>query len=389
MSKKTIFRVIFLLFSGACGLFITEVGLRLLYPQALGVWYKTRDDLITLRPNFKGVAKGVETVQEIQTNSFGMRDREHKVEGEKGVLRIMLLGDSHMEALQMTFERSFAKLLEDKLRALLQKDVEVINTAVSGWGTDDQFTYFSRYSKKLKPNLVLLAMTLHNDISDNLKENFHSLVDGKLVPKPVQEIPFVEYKIWQIKAFMNANFHFYQLLRQWWHHKSVEEGGLQLSSHVANLIRKDTPVQIDNGWRMTDQLLAKLKAEAAGIDAEMAVFLIPLSIQIDERKLQGFLSENKLSKNDVDIEKPQVMAKSILGKERIGVIDLLPCFKEWENRHGKPLFLKYDGHWTEEGHDLASTIVSQALMKDRAVNPKIGGESRLKDGGELDSAVCP
>jgi hypothetical protein len=389
MSKKSIYRVIFLLLSGVCGLFITEVGLRLFYPQALGVWYKTRDDLIILRPNFKGVARGVETVQEIQTNSFGMRDREHKIESDNGVMRIMLLGDSHMEALQMKFEKSFPKLLEDKLKDLLRREVEVLNTAVSGWGTDDQLTYFSRYGKKLKPNLVLLAMTLHNDISDNLNGKFHTFLDGKLVAKPAHEIPFLDYQMWRIRAFMNANLHFYQLFRYWWHHDGVEEGEVGLNNHVANLLRTESPVQIDRGWRMTEQLLVKLKSEAAEINADCAIFLIPLSMQMDEAKLEGFLSNSKLSAEDVDIEKPQEMAKSILAKERIGVIDLLPCFRAWESRYGKPLFLKYDGHWTEEGHELASTIVSQSLVKDAVMNPQISEESSIKAGREFTFAKCP
>jgi hypothetical protein len=363
MSKKTIYRVTFLLFSSVCGLAITEIGLRLFYPQALGVWYKTKDDLTILRPNFKGVAKGIETVQEIQTNSIGMRDREHEVEADKGVLRVMVLGDSHMEALQMKFEHSFPRLLEDKLRALLSREVEVINVAVSGWGTDEQVTYFSRYGKKFKPNLVLLAVTLHNDISDNLEQNFHVFVDGKLASKSVQITPDVEYKIWQLKAFLGAQFHAYQLLRVWWHAKGLTEGGQQLNSHVAGLVRKESPEQINKGWQMTRQLLVKLKGEAAQIDAQLAMFLIPLSMQLDEEKLRGFLSDNHLSSSAVDIERPQRLMKEFMDDAHIEVIDLLPCFREWEMTHRKALFLKYDGHWTEDGHDLASSVVSQALVR--------------------------
>ena len=48
--------------------------------------------------------------------------------------------------------------------------------------------------------------------------------------------------------------------------------------------------------------------------------------------------------------------------ENIAVIDLLPYFREWQVRHGKALFLKYDGHWTEDGHEVAASIVSRALI---------------------------
>jgi hypothetical protein len=344
------------------------MGLRLFYPQALGIWYKTRDDLIILRPNFKGVARGVETVQEIQTNSFGMRDREHRVGTNKEVLRIMLLGDSHMEALQVKFEQSFAKLLEVKLNALSGRRVEVINAAVSGWGTDEQVTWLSRYGKAFKPNVILLAMTLHNDISDNLEQHFHTFVDGKLRAKPTRIIPSVEYKYWQVKALLGAHLHSYQLFTRWWHYEEVEEDGRQLNNHVLNLIRKGAPKRIHEGWEMTQQLLSKLKGEATGIRAQLAVFLIPLSIQLDKEKLYGLLNDRNIPTDDIDIDKPQRIMRKFGNQESIEVIDLLSGFREWEKKQGKSLFLKYDGHWTENGHNLASTIVSQVLIEKRIID---------------------
>src|SRR5262249_19708346 len=141
------------LVTGMICITLVEWGLRHFYPQNLSLWYKTRDGLVVLRPNYIGIARGMAWKQEVRTNSLGMRDREHKTERDGTRFRVLVLGDSFMEAIQVKFEHSFPKLLEDRLNAALKVQTEVINTAVSGWGTDDELTYLERYGRAFKPDL--------------------------------------------------------------------------------------------------------------------------------------------------------------------------------------------------------------------------------------------
>ena len=75
-----------------------------------------------------------------------------------------------MEALQIPFEASFPSLLERALEGKTPRRVEVVNASVSGWGTDDELQYLTTHGMQWKPDLVVVAMTLHNDISDNLRK---------------------------------------------------------------------------------------------------------------------------------------------------------------------------------------------------------------------------
>jgi hypothetical protein len=43
---------------------------------------------------------------EIEVNSAGFRDREHSIEKQAGTRRVVLLGDSFLEAIQVPFDRS-------------------------------------------------------------------------------------------------------------------------------------------------------------------------------------------------------------------------------------------------------------------------------------------
>src|SRR5262249_25460681 len=159
------------LISTCAALLFSEIFVRTFLPQRLGLWNETRDGMSIHRPN-----RSVTYLNhEVHINSWGMRDREHSLQKAQGTFRILVLGDSFMEALQTPFEESFPKLLEDRLRDSGVQKVEVINAAVSGWGTEDELAYFVRYGKRFQPDLVLVAMTLHNDVSDNLRCRFYTL----------------------------------------------------------------------------------------------------------------------------------------------------------------------------------------------------------------------
>src|SRR5680860_59718 len=73
-------------------------------------------------------------------NSHGFRDYERTYEKPKGTFRILIFGDSYVEALQVALEDSFPALLEKKLNAgFSTKKVEVIALGQSGFGTADAY----------------------------------------------------------------------------------------------------------------------------------------------------------------------------------------------------------------------------------------------------------
>jgi len=368
MKAKTVaINLLVALFSTALCLAIGELALRALHPQNLSLYYKTRDGLNIHRSNYAGVSRGVETIQGYRTNSFGMRDRQHEVRKSDGTFRILLLGDSQMEALQVEFDHSFPKLLEEQLNQQQPRTIEVVSVAVSGWGQNDELAYLERYGARLSPDLVLVGVTLHNDISDNMKGNFYKLTDNGLVASPVREIPLLEYRIWQIRAFFSAHFHSYQLFREWWQSVAIERGGTQLSAHVVDVLRTTPSEPLMKGWKLTHELLRRIQARSREMGAEAAIFLIPLSIQLDEGNLLRLLSDNNVARDAVSVERPQQLMMAFGQVEKMAVIDLLPSFLAWKRKHDGRLFLKYDGHLTEEGHELAASVVAHGLLERRLI----------------------
>jgi hypothetical protein len=73
----------------------------------------------------------------IQTNSRGFRDREREPAKPGGVVRIALLGDSFVEALQVPLEKTAGQLLETRLNVAhgdSKPRYEVLNFGISNYG---------------------------------------------------------------------------------------------------------------------------------------------------------------------------------------------------------------------------------------------------------------
>jgi len=342
-------------------LVVSELVLRLFYPQQLGVWHQTRDGLAIHRPNSRIKYLG----HEVLINSLGMRDREHSIKKKDGTFRILLLGDSFMEALQVPFDESFPKLLEDRLRESGSQNVEVINVAVSGWGTEDELAYLVRYGKRLEPDLVLVAMTLHNDVSDNLREQFYTLNDSRLLPKPIQQTPTVEYWSIRLKGFVASHFHIFQLWRKYWYRAAIQTTGLQLNNHVKNLLFGGDASGMARGWQLTFQEMAAIQGEGKAIGAKTAVMLIPLALQLSSEQFVSEATNRAGSRQEVIGRgwEPQTRMIKFGKTQGIEIVDLLPAFAEWKTKHNASLYLEQDGHWNAAGHKLAASHVASELLR--------------------------
>ena len=355
------------LVSTCAALLFSEILVRMFFPQPLGLWSETRDGLSIHRPN-----RSVTYLNhEVHINSWGMRDREHAVKKREGAFRILVLGDSFMEALQIPFDESFPKLLEDRLRESGLPNVEVINAAVSGWGTEDELAYLVRYGKQLEPDLILVAMTLHNDVSDNLRGRFYTLENGRLEVKPVRQTPAAEYMKIQLKSLVASYSELFQLWRKYQYRENMEDAERLLNYRVANLLSSQESAVIAKAWQLTFQEFSAIQTEGKSIGATTAVMLIPMSLQLSEPRLLRLIANNAVPGSHVVERKPQDKMIEFGAQHKIEIIDLLPEFKAWQTRTGKELYLQKDGHWNSSGHRTAASSVAQELNHRGLIgNPK-------------------
>ncbi len=338
-----------------------ELGLRVALPQPLGVIHHDPyglpvhwPGLVTYLPRFG---------QRISFNSAGMRDREHALAKPPGTCRVLVLGDSFMEALQVRFDSSFPALLERGLAAESRNPIEVVSAGVGGWGTAEQLRYLTDYGLSWSPDLVLIMMTLHNDISDNLREQFYSVRNGVLTEQPRRRASVLGYKLVQLKSYLATHSHFFQLLRKARLNRQISTTGKQLRAHVVDLLAESTPPSIVQGFELTELLLEEIRSLTMARSGRVVLVLLPLQTQVSDARFAAFVRTAADTTSQMHLDEPQRYMRAIADRLGLPVIDLLPGFREWTATGGSALYLKGDGHWTEGGHRLAAAMVAKELRR--------------------------
>ena len=267
-----------------------------------------------------------------------------------------------MEALQVPFEESFPALLEEEIENP-SNAVEVINLSVSGWGTDDEVTYLERHGLSLSPDGVLIMMTLHNDVSDNLMYEFHTMDPGGLRARPVSSMPLPRYAIQKLKAYLAGTSQLYQLAYQTSVRGRVRRGAVQLDRHVASLLRRDSSPDVERGWELTLALLDKAARLVERNGAWLAIGMIPLRVQVDDGAYLEFLDTHGLSADLMQRDAPQRRVDAWARSRGIPIVDLIPAFKAKATESDEILYLPADGHWSAAGHALAAREIATALAR--------------------------
>lgn len=92
------------------------------------------------------------------TNSLGFREREFAIAKPSGVKRIVILGDSMAEGMQVDLSQTFGSILERKLNeAAGHQAFQVINAAMSGHSTVQELYLFKTRIAALKPDICILG----------------------------------------------------------------------------------------------------------------------------------------------------------------------------------------------------------------------------------------
>ncbi|GIW39873.1 MAG: hypothetical protein KatS3mg076_0450 [Candidatus Binatia bacterium] len=154
------------------GFGLLEVGVRLARLEPDRFW--EADPVLGARlvPGKKGwwTQEEREFLVWVEINDLGLRDVPRKLEKADGVFRILALGDSFLEALQVPLERAFTQVLERELSSRLGRPVEVINAGHSAYGTAGELLFFRERGVRFDPDLVLLAFYPGNDVLNNSPE---------------------------------------------------------------------------------------------------------------------------------------------------------------------------------------------------------------------------
>jgi hypothetical protein len=317
----------------------------------------------------------------VSTNSAGFHDIEHQLMKPSGVYRIVVLGDSFIEALAVSIENGFTQQLESRLRDHVQKKrVEVINLGVSGIGPAQYLRILERKGLAYEPDLVLMAIYPENDFWDSYErlsgspsKAFYTLeADGSLryIPPDASKLAV------RIRPFLRKSA-FLSLMRHGISSTSFErrlgELGLLQAPGIAVAHSMDWGVYDDalpapwpDAYRTTMRVIAVASQLARQHQSEFAALTIGSVAMIEDRWAELVAEYPSASSMKLQIYRPFSVLADLGQEHGFEVIDLAQFFRHDFLANRRSRSWAHDGHWNEEGHRLAAGIVADRILAQRS-----------------------
>ena len=402
--KRFLTKLRLVLFGLFVGLIIAEVALRLIGYSYPDFYQLDQSRGYSLRPGIEGWYRK-EGKSYVRINSDGLRDREHTKTKPADTIRVAVIGDSYAEALQVPMEAAFWSIMEKRLQscaAVRGKKVEVINFGVSGYGTAQELITLREHVWAYSPDIVLLAVTTNNDITDNSR-----------LLKKTDEVPYFVYRdgrlviddsftssrdfLWRqtrlaalgrwlkdhlrlVQAINEAHRGFRNLLSSWRTKgnpgvvtapvdKKANPGLLADSTELGidNFVYfEPTTTPWDDAWRVTEGLIVIMRDEVRSKGSKFVVATLSNGAQVlpKPEMTETFMKQYGIT----DLFYPDKRIESLGEREGIPVITLAPELQSYAARnqiflHGFGATLSF-GHWNADGHRVAGELLAQKLCEE-------------------------
>ena len=389
-------KLLLILFGVFIGALIAEIALRVTGFSYSEFYQSDESRGAALRPGVEAWYRK-EGEAYVRINSDGLRDREHSRAKPAGTFRIAVVGDSYCEAFQVPMEDAFWAVMERKLNecgAFEGKKIEVINFGVSGYGTAQELITLRERVWSYSPDLVMLAITTNNDVSDNVRSlkktdriPYFVYQDGRLVEddsfkrartfrwrrstvasighwfedhsRLVQaiEMALLKLKIWRASKRANP-----ALSQPKTDHAAAPASEDELG--VDNVIYREPRDAVwTDAWRVTEGLIAMMRDEVQSHRAKFLVVTLSNGIQVyPNHEVREIFLKRVDAK---DLFYPDKRIGTFCAKEGIAVITLAPGLQAYADlnktflhgfRGGIGL-----GHWNSLGHQLAGEMMAREL----------------------------
>lgn len=307
----------------------------------------------------------------VEINDEGFRDVNHEVE-KQGKFRILFLGDSFTEAIQVPIEKTSFKILEEQLNQTYE-NIEVLSLGVSSFGTDQELLSLKCYGLKYKPDIVILNFFSGNDIKNNyfdksmFNPEFSLNSENKLeldytykedVEKRIQKRKTLS--VWSFLVFVKDHSHLARFINEKTNiikHKKRREQ--QANSNV--LFYNEYTNDWNSAWELTKVLIKEVQRVSKESDADFLLVNIPVPVQIAEEE------SSMLDSSRYNINKPNELLSEFVNSEDMYYLDLLPIFNEKIKTTGKKVSWEHDSHWNEYGNEIAAESIHDYIMENNLI----------------------
>ncbi len=275
-------------------------------------------------------------------NSTGHFDYDYGINKPANVFRVVMIGDSYVESVQVPLELTFHKLTETALnqsKLLPQgRRYEFVALGNSGFGQRDEFDVLKTQGIKYDPDLVIIALC-GNDFCDDDPELKWELIEaGGTITPPVRQL---------------AHHGFVALAFTKKRMEDVFRNRIEMNPELLQWSKQDIP-KVEKAWRRTLDYVKKSRdiCQAKGIN----FLLMYVGSEIEVRYAldpAGTIANLKAmggphATMDWDILKSVQRMKTYCDKFHINFASLVGPLAEAQGRTGKVVFADHYSFFGQE-----------------------------------------
>jgi lysophospholipase L1-like esterase len=320
----------------------------------------------------------------VRQNRFGFRGPDYDFT-RTSKKRIAVLGDSLTWGFGVDNSELFTHFMERKSKI----PIEVLNLAVSGYGTDQELLVWRSMGYKWQPDVVLLVVTVANDfqdIRDKVGYGHHKPLfvwsDKKRlellnVPVPAPQAPWYtpgaprslkDHAVLRgivrhsaAAKVLIAHFLGWRPLRIFLESNAIVPFRIDAYEDEFPIYQYPFGPGLAAGVELFSHLLAALKAETAAHGARLILVVVPTATQVYPRFWKQVIQRLKVRPgSQVDLEAANREVLTQAARHGLPVIDLLPGLRQAGSQNPN-LYFPFNLHWTPAGHQVVAELLLSGL----------------------------
>jgi hypothetical protein len=302
-----------------------------------------------LRPDARARFTTIEFSTDLAINPQGVRDDEPIGPKASNERRVVVLGDSLVLSVQVSFAQTFCERLEARLNgADPAHRWRVINAGVQGYGPVQEWLFFDAVAAAFEPDIVLIGAFVGNDAVEAY--DTEAWLDAG---RPTTA--GTEAALSYLRRLVRSSV-VLQLVRVRWDQLRSRFSSPAPERPVATYLA-DPPPEVQHGLEVTRRAFGAIAQRASASGAETGLVLFPARFQTDDADYGRLKEIVHRAGGELVRNSGTSRFREALAPLDLPTLDLLPVLEMQPERIG--LFYQRTIHLTPRGHE----VVADALFE--------------------------
>lgn len=274
--------------------------------------------------------------------------------------RILVIGDSFVEATAVEQRNAFPAVLEQRLNAIGTPTV-VVNDGVGAWDPNQYLKETSIALSRHKYDLGIVCLYVGNDILSTRVSEFSPQVVSKRPsfrwPHSMSRSEWIDALIYPLNDWLEQRSHLFVFVKS---RLGNLLSRLGLSSAYFPEIFRISEAHSEC-WAVTAAICQDVAKQFAEKKTPVLFILLPTRYQVTRSQFEDYVHLFDIPPDSVDALQPNRLLSAAFAADSLSLLDPLVYFSQYREPH-PPLYGQVDGHLSGAGHvAVADFLVPWAL----------------------------